>query len=471
MANYQTGWHHEILCRYLDRFATGDIKRLLVSMPPRHGKSQLVSRHLPAYLLGRFPDTQIIACSYGADLASRMNRDVQRIIEAPTYQNIFPESKLFGRNVRATGSYMRNSDIFEIVGKQGSYRSAGVGGGIMGMGFNFGIIDDPVKNREEADSSTYREAVWEWYTSTFYSRRAQNAGILITLTRWNEDDLAGRLLKLAREDPMADQWTVLTFPAIATDEKHPDDPRQTGEALWPERFPLEELAKTRAASDYEWWALYQQDPRQQGTAEWPPEMFNGPGFWFDEWPDNLALKVMALDPSKGSDAKTSDYQALVFFGRADDGTEYIEADMGRRPLVASRSPNGTQLTDGMVEHVCREYKRFAPECLAVETNQFQQLLLVPFRQEANRTNVDMAFRSIDNRVNKQVRIRRLGEPLGQRRIRFKSNSPGTRILVDQLKQFPTSQHDDGGDAAEMARRTAIELWNGKQTKGPQRVRA
>jgi predicted phage terminase large subunit-like protein len=264
MPEYDTNWHHRTLCERLDALVRGDITRLMVFMPPRHGKSELVSRRFPAYILGHDPNAHIIACSYGADLASRMNRDVQRIIDAPEYGQVFPKTRLYGSNVRtiARGSWLRNSDIFEVVEYQGVYRSAGVGGGITGMGFTYGIIDDPIKNREEADSETIREKIWEWFTSTFYTRQHRDARILITLTRWHEDDLGGRLLELAANDPKADQWSVLRLPAVA-DEDQPtdDDPRTMGDPLWPDRFGLDMLGKIQATDHRQWEALYQQRPR------------------------------------------------------------------------------------------------------------------------------------------------------------------------------------------------------------------
>jgi len=235
----------------------------MVFMPPRHGKSELVSRRLPAFILGRNPDANIIATSYGADLAARLNRDVQRIIDSPEYSEIFPDTRLFGTNVRtvAQGTWLRNSEIFEIVGHKGVYKSSGVGGAITGMGCNYGIIDDPYKNRQEASSKTVRETIWEWYTSTFYTRLEKNGQILITLTRWHEDDLAARLLKLAAEDPAADRWMVIAFPAVAEENGHPSDPRRPGEALWPDRYPLKELMTIKTIiGSYEWAALYQQRP-------------------------------------------------------------------------------------------------------------------------------------------------------------------------------------------------------------------
>lgn len=263
---YETNWHHAVLCDYLDRFATGEIKRLMVFMPPRHGKSELVSRRLPAYILGLNPDAQVIATSYGADLAQRMNRDVQRIIDSDAYRRLFPDTQLYGSNVRtvAQGAYLRNSDIFEVVNQRGAYRSAGTGGGITGMGFNFGIIDDPIKERGEADSKTYREALWDWYVSTFYTRQETDASILITMTRWHDDDLCGHLLNLAQADPEQDQWTVVCFPALGETD-HPlhmrEDLRADGEPLWPAKKNHKALKKIKALSAYEWAALWQQRPR------------------------------------------------------------------------------------------------------------------------------------------------------------------------------------------------------------------
>ena len=134
--NYRMNWHHRLLCEYLDQLAQKEIRRLMVFMPPRHGKSELVSRKFPAFLLGQQPDTSIISCSYSADLASRMNRDVQRIIDEESYHQLFPGTSLTNKSTRQISDmrYLRNNDVFEIVNHRGVYRSAGVGGGITGMG-------------------------------------------------------------------------------------------------------------------------------------------------------------------------------------------------------------------------------------------------------------------------------------------------------------------------------------------------
>lgn len=261
--DYEVNWHHKLTCKYLNAFVRKEIPRLMIFQPPRHGKSELTSRRLPAYLFGRYPRTSIIGTSYAADLASRMNRDVQRIIDSDDYKRLFPGVCLSGDNVRPNvqGSWLRNSDIFEIVGHGGTYRSAGVGGGITGMGGEWLLIDDPIKNQEEADSEVYRNKLWEWYTSTLYTRLEKNGSILVTLTRWHEDDLAGRLLDLAKNDPEADQWVVLNLPAICEEGKHPEDPREIGQSLWPEKYSEKRLAQLRASVGSRVYnALYQQRP-------------------------------------------------------------------------------------------------------------------------------------------------------------------------------------------------------------------
>lgn len=182
MPGYKMGWVHEEICSELDAFladvVAGRSPRLMLTMPPRHGKSELASRRFPAYALGRYPDLSIISTSYAADLSSRMNRDVQRVIDSPEYRELFPGTALYGKNTRTIGdgSYLRNSDIFEVVGHAGCYRSAGVGGGITGMGGHIVIVDDPFKDRASADSPTIRQNVWDWYTSTLYTRLAPGRG-------------------------------------------------------------------------------------------------------------------------------------------------------------------------------------------------------------------------------------------------------------------------------------------------------
>lgn len=259
--DYDAGWFQREVCGELDRFLEQveqkQSPRLIVMAPPRSGKTEIVSRRFPAFAMGRNPDLTVIATSYAAELASMNNRDVQRIIDDQDgrYAKVFPETKLNASNIRtvAQGTFLRNSDIFEIVGRRGVYRSAGVGGGITGMGGNICIVDDPIKDDKEATSETIRESVWNWYSTTLYTRLAPGGGVLVIMTRWHEDDLVGRLLK---QNPTG--WRVLRYPAIAEeDEKH----RKKGEALHETRFSTRQMEGIRRdVGSRTWISLYQQRP-------------------------------------------------------------------------------------------------------------------------------------------------------------------------------------------------------------------
>lgn len=259
--DYSAGWVHRELCARLMRFLAAverkESPRLMLSMPPRHGKSELVSRRFPAWALGVDPDLSIMSANYSDDLARRMNKDVQRIMDSPDYLEIFPGTRL--ADARSGGS-MRTTGLFEIPGRSGSYRSTGVGGGITGMGADILVIDDPVKDRQSADSPTFRERTWDWYASTAYTRLSPGGGVLVTATRWHEDDLSGRLLRAMGEG--GDGWTVVNYPAVAErDEPH----RREGDPLHPERFGADALARIRKnVGEYEWAALYQQRPTPRG---------------------------------------------------------------------------------------------------------------------------------------------------------------------------------------------------------------
>lgn len=286
---YDVNWHHRAIANVLNDVVRGLLpisdhdylanapNRVILCSPPQTGKSELVSRRLPAYAFGRIPDLTVIGTSYGADLASMMNRDIQRIISGDEYRNVFPNTRLNEVNIRSTsqGQYLRNSDIFEIVNHAGRYRSAGVGGGITGMGMRLGIIDDPFKDQMEAQSETIRNNVWEWYTTTFYTRLGKSGAIVIMHTRWHEDDLVGRLLELQKTDPKADKWLVLSFPAILDDESQRSnlDHREFGEALWPNKYDLDALAKMKANDPDGFEALQQQRPVKPGGSLLPRVCF------------------------------------------------------------------------------------------------------------------------------------------------------------------------------------------------------
>ncbi|HCM61783.1 MAG TPA: terminase [Morganella sp. (in: Bacteria)] len=248
---YITSHFSETVCASLDSFLVEmmDGKRpiLILGAPPQHGKSDIVSRYLPAYFFGKYPDMRVAGLSYGKDLASDMNRDVQRIMMSEEYAALFPSSCLNSKRVVTIEvEAKRNSETFEIVGRKGVYISQGIGGPLTGKKVDLGIIDDPIKNAKEALSPVTKKATWNWYISTFKTRLSKNSGEIIMATRWATDDLSGRVID------SSDKAKVLAFPAI----------NELGEALVPELHPIDSLLEKKALfGDYFWSAMYQQKPK------------------------------------------------------------------------------------------------------------------------------------------------------------------------------------------------------------------
>lgn len=423
------------LSRKLHAVAAGRIQRLMVQCPPRHGKSMLCSQFFPAWYLGTYPDRRVILTSYEADFAASWGRKARDVLTEHG-----PE--LWGVTIRDDSSA---ANRWDIEGNTGGMQTAGVGGPVTGKGAHLLLIDDPVKNDEQARSPTYRERAWEWYRSTAYTRLEPGGAVVLVMTRWHRDDLAGKILAQAADT--GEKWEVVRLPAIA--EENDQLGRAPGKPLWPARYPLDVLERIRATTEAYWWAcLYQQDPAPEGGAEWP-ETYFGPDIWFDEWPLDLRLRVLALDPSKGKDAKFGDYSAFTMLGVDSQGCLWVDADLARRP-TADIVATGLEL--------CRTFK---PDGFAVETNQFQELLKIEFERAAATRGVVLPTYGIVNTVNKAVRIRRLGPYLAQHKIRFKGGSHGAKLLVQQLRDFPCGEHDDGADSLEMAVRLGVELWNGK----------
>jgi len=255
--DYSMQWFHKHIAHQCQLLIDGNLptQGLMVFISPQHGKTEIVSRKLPAWALGRNPALKIVGCSYSADLAQQFSRAVQRTIESDEYKSIFPDTQLpsGGRG------YQRNVDYFDIVGG-GFYKAVGVGGSLTGTPADLGIIDDPVKDAMEAYSKTYRDRVWNWYTDVFLTRLHNRSKQLLIMTRWHEDDLAGRLL-----DREPDKWTVVSIPAICEVEGDGGiSDRHIGDALWPERHSLERLRDVEKRSPRTFAALYQQRPTVDG---------------------------------------------------------------------------------------------------------------------------------------------------------------------------------------------------------------
>ena len=262
-ANYKMQWFHKHIARMCQRLVQGELptSKLMIFVPPQHGKSSIVSRNLPAWLLGVNPQLKIVGTSYSAPLAQQFSRSIQRLIDSTEYASVFPDTYLNHSNIAAytLKGYLRNVDFFETVGYGGFYKAVGVGGSLTGTPVDLGIIDDPVKDALEAFSETYRERIWDWYTDVFLTRLHNDSKQILIMTRWHEDDLAGRLLE--RE---GDTWEVVSIPAICEDKNNAADPREIGEALWEAKHSRARLMEVEQRSPRTFAALYQQRPTING---------------------------------------------------------------------------------------------------------------------------------------------------------------------------------------------------------------
>jgi len=304
---YELEWFHKLIADHCQMLLEGKIKNLMVFMPPQHGKSEIISRNFPAWALGQNPDLKIVGCSYSSDLAQQFSRSIQRTIDSKEYQAIFPETYLNGSNIRTDSrGYLRNVDLFEMVGHRGFYKAVGVGGSLTGTPVDIAIIDDPVKDANEANSITYRQRVWDWYNTVLSTRLHNNSRQLFIMTRWHEDDLAGRILKAEPQE-----WTVLAIPAICEQEYDSGlSERHIGDALWPSRHSIEKLQKQKARAPREFNALYQQHPTIEGgnivkrdwfrtisLAEFRSLRFNEPIHFYLDTAYNKKKKGQDNDPS------------------------------------------------------------------------------------------------------------------------------------------------------------------------------
>lgn len=339
--------HIRILGEALERVVAGDLRRLIVTMPPRHGKSLLGSRILPAYFLRRHPDKWVGLNSYSADLARTFSRSARD-------------------HFAATGGEIRDDagavTHWETTAGGGMW-AAGVGGPITGKGFDLGLIDDPIKNAEEANSEVIRAKQKDWYQSTFATREEPGGAVVVTMTRWDEDDLVGWLLAQEEEaDPgEAEGWHVIHLPAVREDSailQWPEgitaveDWRQDGDALCPERYPREKLDRLRArVGEYYWLALYQGMPRSTVGKGRVYYRFTGANIADVKDPGDCDLLVgmdFNVDPMSACIAYRASDQLHVFkeIEIRDAGTEEmcqaIKARYPGRRIVVCPDPSGQQ---------------------------------------------------------------------------------------------------------------------------------
>lgn len=433
---YVAGWVHADICERLEKFsaavARGESPRLMLFMPPRHGKSKICSQEFPAWHLGSNPDHEVISSSYSETLALDFSRKVQEVIESEDYEALFEETR-----IKRDASSLERWETTQ----NGAYTAAGVGGPITGRGAHVLIIDDPVKNREEAESPTNRQKIKDWYTSTAYSRLMPGGGVLIIQTRWHDDDLSGWLITQMQEAEKqmaetgewpddADRWEVIKYPAIATeDEKY----RKKGEALHPARYPLTALRKIkRTSGDRDWNALYQQNPVPDTGEYFTKDMIRT-----YEGAAPTGISIICAGDLAISKADHANYTVFVTCGvDAKDDLYVLDARRGKWD------------SDGIINELVNVYRTWRPQLIGIESTHIEQAI-GPFLEKRIREEKLWAMAIeplVPGKRDKQLRARPIQGRMRQGKVLFPKGAPWMEWLQNELLRFPSSPMDDGVDA-------------------------
>lgn len=426
---YELEWFHRVIAEHCQMLLEGKIKNLMVFVPPQHGKSEIISRNFPAWALGRDPDLKIASCSYAADLSEQFSRSVQRIIESPEYQEIFPDTYL-STSLKAKNdprTYIKNVDFFETVGHRGFFKAVGVGGPLTGTPVDIAIIDDPVKDAAEAYSLTYRQKVWEWYNTVLTTRLHNHSRQLFIMTRWHEDDLAGRILKAE-----ADEWKVLAIPAIC--EKENDgglSNRKVGEALWASHHSVQKLIKQKNRSPREFSALYQQHPVIEGGNIVKRDWFQHIGYQEFKALHGFQPINFYLDTAydKKSQQKSVD----------NDPSGIIAATKVGRDIYII---HGTKFYKEMPDML-----RFLPEYMAQWGNKTSRLCIEPkasgksvAQMLRDQTDLNVMFTETPT-DSKEVRLRAVSPKVECGRV-FLVDGAWVEDFLDEVCGFPSQPHDE-----------------------------
>jgi hypothetical protein len=433
---YKAGWVHHDICRRLEKFAqdvaAGRSPRLMLLMPPRHGKSQIASKLFPAWLLGHYNWFEVIACSYNVSLALEFSREVRDVVRSERYSVLFPATKI--------NPEMQGAEAWRLMSPTGvgtgGYVAAGIGGPITGKGAHAMIIDDPVKNAEEAESLDQRQKVWNWYGSAAYTRLAPGGGVLVIQTWWHDDDLAGRLQQAMLDDPEADQFEVVKYPAIAIED---EQYRSKGEALHPERYDEEALMRIKRTIGPRYWAsLYQQDPVPDEGAYFTKDMFTVRTDNIDYDTVNI---YQAWDFALG-EKKNNDWTV---------GVTYAHDFLDNAHVVDVRRFKTTD-TARIVDEMLGMYGKWknkaktGVQLVGAEDGPHWRSMQPLFTKRMREERLYPTFEVQKPLTDKLVRARPLQGRMQQGKVTFPPEADWLDPLYKELLRFPSGVHDDQVDA-------------------------
>ena len=421
------GRHHAVLAKKFEDIASGKIKRLAISLPPRHTKSEFGSFLFPSWFLGKFPNKKVMQASNTGELAVGFGRKVRNLVMGEQYAEVFPDVTL-RQDSKAAGRWSTNKD--------GEYFAIGVGGTMTGRGADLVIIDDPHTEQEAAlaahDPSVYDKS-YEWYTSGPRQRLQPNGAIIIIATRWSERDLIGRVIQDSVERGRPDEWDVVELPAIMP----------SGNSLWPEFWPLDQLeALKEELSPSKWNAQYQQQPTGEEGAIIKREWWN---IWTKEEPPRCEFIIQAWDTAFTKNER-SDFSACTTWGifhmnENENDTHMILLDSFQKRMEFPE----------LKEKARSHYLEWQPDDCIIEAKAAGASLIQELNQQA-----DLFVRgytpSRGTRQQSNDKIARMNTvaPIFQSGKVWAPDTRWARELIDQMAAFPNAAHDDLADTAVMA---------------------
>ena len=415
------GNHHKIMAEAFERVAKGDLKRLIINMPPRHTKSEFASYLLPAWFLGKYPEKKIIQTAHTAELAVGFGRKVRNLVGQEQYQRVFP-TKL-STDSKAAGRWATH--------KGGDYFAIGVGGAVTGKGADLLIIDDPHSEQEATLAETSPEIydkTYEWYTSGPRQRLQPGGSIVIVMTRWSKKDLTGQVLKAAAQRG-GDQWEVIELPAILPN----------GKPIWPQFWKLEELEAIRTELPAaKWQAQYQQTPTSETSAIIKREWWN---IWEEDDPPHPEMILQSWDTAFEK-SNRADYSACttwgVFYWPDDTGKEQAN-------IILLNAFRDRMEFPELKKKALEEYKYWNPDTLIVEKKASGAPLIYELRSMG--INVQEYTPSRGN--DKISRLNAVSDIFASGRV-WVPNTNWAEEVVEEVASFPQGEHDDYVDSVSLA---------------------
>ena len=409
------GYHHKIYAEKLDRVARGELKRLIVNMPPRHTKSEFASHLFPAFFMGRNPKAKLIQTTHTGELSIRFGRKTKNLLESDEYAKVFPGVHL-AADSKAAGRWESNHG--------GEYFAAGVGGAITGRGADLLVIDDP-HSEQDALSPTVLDGHYEWYTSGPRQRLQPNGAIVLVMTRWSVKDLTGRLLEAQGKEEMADQWEIVEFPAILNEKP-----------MWGNFWDMDNLNKVKASIPLtKWNAQWMQNPTSEEGALIKRE-------WWKKWEEDkipdLKYIIQSYDTAY-SKKETADYSAITTWGI------FKPSDDDRESLILLDAKRGRWNFPELKKIAMEEYKYWEPEAILIEAKASG----LPLTHELQKAGVPVINFTPSKGNDKHSRVNSVA-PLFESGAIWAPNKKFAEEVIEECAAFPFGDNDDYVDSTTQA---------------------